>query len=75
MRGSVVLAGLAGVALLAIAGATPAMAQDIDRIDRITGTTGPGGSFRAPEGVKVVTPGALVFASFDANLDGIVSKE
>jgi hypothetical protein len=75
MRGSVFFAGLAGVALLSIAGAAPAMAQDVDRIDRITGTTGPGGSFRPPEGVKVVTPGALVFASFDSNLDGTISKE
>ena len=75
MRGSVFFAGLAGVALLSVAGAAPAMAQDVDRIDRITGTTGPGGSFRPPEGVKVVTPGALVFASFDANLDGTISKE
>lgn len=66
---------LAGIAFLAVAGAAPVRAQDVDRIDRITGSVGPGGSFRAPEGVKVVTPGALLFASFDANLDGRITPE
>ncbi len=75
MRRSVFVGGLAGVAFLSVAGAVPAMAQDVDRIDRIAGTTGPGGSTRAPEGVKVVTPGALVFASFDSNFDGRITKE
>jgi len=75
MRGSGLFAGLAGVGFLAIAGAAPAVAQDVDRIDRITGTTGPGGSFRPPEGVKVVSPGALVFATFDSNLDGGITRE
>ncbi len=74
MRVAGFLFGFAGLALLVGAGAAPALAQDIDRVDRITGTTGPGGSFRPPEDVKVVTPGALVFASFDANLDGIISN-
>jgi hypothetical protein len=72
MRGSVILAG---IAVLVAAGAAPAMAQDIDRVDRITGSVGPGGSFRAPEGVKVVTPGALLFASFDADLSGMITPE
>lgn len=60
---------------LAIAGALPASAQDVDRIDRVTGAPAPGGNFRAPEGVKVVSPGALVFASFDRNFDGRVTLE
>lgn len=72
MRGSVILAG---IAFLTAAGAAPAMAQDIDRVDRITGSVGPGGSFRAPEGVKVVTPGALLFASFDADFNGLITPE
>lgn len=61
------LAGLAGLMLTA-----PAFAQDVDRI---TGTASPGGGFRAPEGVKVVSPGALVFASFDRNSDGRISVQ
>jgi hypothetical protein len=72
MRGSGILAG---IAFLAVAGAAPALAQDVDRVDRITGSVGPGGSFRAPEGVKVVTPGALLFASFDADLNGLITPE
>lgn len=75
MRGSGLVAGIAGVVFLGLAGASPALAQDVDRIDRITGTTGPGGSFRPPEGVKVVSPGALVFASFDSNFDGRITRE
>jgi hypothetical protein len=75
MRVSGLVAGLAGVALLSLANAAPALAQDVDRIDRITGSTTPGGSFRPPEGVKVVSPGALVFASFDGNFDGSITRE
>lgn len=60
---------------LAIAGVAPAVAQDVDRIDRVTGAPAPGGNFRAPEGVKVVSPGALVFASFDRNFDGRITLE
>jgi hypothetical protein len=60
------------VALLAVCSA-PAFAQDVDRIDRITGQVNPGGGHRAPEGVKVVAPGALVFARFDTNLDGVIT--
>jgi len=59
---------LAAVALAL--GAAPALAQDVDRI---TGMASPGGGPRAPEGVKVVSPGALVFASFDRNGDGRIS--
>ena len=75
MRVSGLVAGLAGVALLSLANAAPALAQDVDRIDRITGSTTPGGSFRPTEGVKVVSPRALVFASFDGNFDGSITRE
>jgi EF hand len=68
------LALMAG-GFLAIAGVAPAFAQDVDRIDRVTGAPAPGGNFRAPEGVKVVSPGALVFASFDRNFDGRITVE
>lgn len=72
------------IGLLAVAVAGPAFAQDTvsttpqsppqpDRIDRIAGTPSSGGAGRAPEGVRVAAPGALVFASFDRNADGKVS--
>jgi len=61
-------AKIAGLAVFLAS--APAFAQDVDRI---TGMTNPGGGFRAPEGVKVVSPGALVFASFDKNADGIIT--
>ncbi|MEQ1609334.1 MAG: hypothetical protein ABL956_10275 [Hyphomonadaceae bacterium] len=60
---------------LTLAGALPAFAQDVDRIDRVTGAPSPGGVFRAPEGVRVVSPAALVFASFDRNFDGRITTE
>lgn len=75
------LAGMLGVAMFA---ALPAVAQDTivapqaepqaapERIDRVAGIPSPGGMARAPEGVKVAAPGALVFASFDRNSDGKV---
>lgn len=71
MPGLQLRAGLV-LAVLAVCSA-PALAQDVDRIDRITGQVSPGGSHRAPDGVKVVAPGALVFARFDANLDGVIT--
>jgi hypothetical protein len=46
----------------------------IDDVDRVVGggpSRGPG--FRAPEGVRVVRPGALLFASFDQNFDGKIT--
>lgn len=49
-------------------------AAEVDRIDRVSGST-PGPSMRAPEGVKVVAPGALIYASFDRNFDGVVTAE
>jgi hypothetical protein len=58
---------------LQLASAVPAFAQDVDRI---TGTgPSPGGGFRAPEGVRVVSPGALLFASFERNFDGKISAD
>jgi hypothetical protein len=54
--------------------AAPSLAQDVDTIDRITGQLSPGGAPRAPDGVKVVAPGALVFARFDADLDGKITE-
>jgi hypothetical protein len=70
MPATMLRAKLAGLAALAMALPATAVAQDIDRI---TGMTTPGGGFRAPEGVKVVSPGALIFASFDRNGDGRIS--
>lgn len=64
---------LAGIFGLAMASALPAAAQDVDRIDRVAGVPSPGGMGRAPDGVKVVAPGALVFASFDRNGDGRIT--
>lgn len=76
---------LAGILGLAIGTALPASAQDTinapqpqtqappDRIDRVAGVPSPGGLGRAPEGVRVVAPGALVFASFDRNADGRIT--
>ena len=52
---------------------TPAFAQDNDTIDRIAGQVSPGGGPMAPHGVKVVAPGALVYARFDADLDGKIT--
>jgi EF hand len=74
---------------LAVAVALPASAQVIstrhgddlppppDSVDRVVagGQVTGGGGFRAPEGVKVVRPGALLFASFDKNFDGRISAE
>ncbi len=66
--------------------ALPAYAQDTisapqpptqeqpDRVDRVAGISSPGGLGRAPEGVRVVAPGALVFASFDRNSDGKITS-
>ncbi len=70
-------AALAFVAsgLLALTGAAPAVAQDVDKIDRVTGAPSPGGVFRPPEGVRVVSPGALVYASFDRDFDGRITPE
>lgn len=64
--------GLLVCGFVGLGAALPASAQDVDRI---AGTTNPGGGYKAPEGVKVVAPGALVFASFDRNFDGRISAE
>lgn len=47
---------------------------EVDRIDRVSGTA-PGPMARVPEGVKVVAPGALIYASFDRNFDGVITNE
>jgi hypothetical protein len=63
--------------------ATPAAAQatdqtvEVDRVDTVdhvaTGRPMPGGGFRVPEGVRMVSPGALLFASFDRDYDGKIT--
>jgi len=54
--------------------AAPVFAQDVDTIDRIAGGVSPGGAARGPDGVKVVAPGALVYARFDADFDGRITS-
>lgn len=44
-----------------------------DAIDRVVAPQR--GGFRTPEGVRVVQPGALLFASFDRNFDGRITPE
>lgn len=66
------LPGIAGLAVLGWLPA-PGFAQEPDQIDRITGRANPGGPNRAPPGVKVVAPGALIFAGFDRNGDGVIT--
>jgi hypothetical protein len=84
---TVFLGGFAGLAVLA---ALPAAAQEapgqviqngdvdqvspVDEIDRVVGPQR-GGGFRAPEGVRRVSPGALLFASFDRNYDGRITAD
>jgi hypothetical protein len=60
--------------------APPTESPTVDQVDRaanglVRPERGPGGTgaFRAPEGVGLVRPGALLFASFDANHDGKVT--
>jgi hypothetical protein len=72
MTGIPFRAGLVLVVLCVCA--APALAQDVDTIDRITGQVSPGGAPRAPDGVKVVAPGALVYARFDADFDGRITR-
>jgi hypothetical protein len=45
-----------------------------DQVDRVAGDLQRGG-MRAPEGVKRVSQGALLFASFDRNFDGKVTRQ
>lgn len=79
------MCAVVGILGLAMSSALPAFAQDTiiasqpdtpappERIDRVAGVASPGGMGRAPEGVRVVAPGALVFASFDRNSDGKIT--
>jgi EF hand len=49
--------------------------DQVDQIDRVVSGGPQRMGFRAPEGVKLVAPGALLFASFDRNFDGKVTRE
>jgi hypothetical protein len=48
--------------------------DQVDQVDRIAGGPARGG-MRSTEGVRLVRPGALLFASFDRNFDGKVTRE
>ena len=48
--------------------------DQVDLVDRVAGGQ-PRLGLRAPEGVKLVRQGALLFASFDRNFDGKVTRE
>jgi hypothetical protein len=86
MRFAVLLGGLAVLSPCAFAQETPGQkTPDViqkgevaevappDAIDRVVAPQR--GGFRAPDGVRVVQPGALLFASFDRNYDGRISAE
>jgi len=49
-------------------------ADQVDQVDRIAGGP-PRGGMRSTEGVRLVSPGALLFASFDKNFDGKITRE
>lgn len=86
LGGSIVLAAVAALPALAQEGAPGTIVQqgDVndqfppegknDEIDRVAGGS-PRSGFRAPDGVKLVSPGALLFASFDRNFDGKVTRD
>lgn len=81
------LVSLGALTVLAFAGAAPAVAQTVetsrpeqtetaDRIDRIPGVAGvKTADLGRSEGVRLVRPGALLFASFDRNADARVTRE
>lgn len=48
--------------------------DQVDQVDRIAGGP-PRGGMRSAEGVRLVSPGALLFASFDKNFDGKITRE
>jgi hypothetical protein len=79
MRGSAVASALA----LVIGCAVPALAQEAPsagapaagaKVEHLDPTSPFRGLGHAPEGVKRVSPGALLLASFDRNFDGKVSR-
>ncbi|HEX5007033.1 MAG TPA: hypothetical protein VFV70_07965 [Hyphomonadaceae bacterium] len=80
LRFALFLGGFAALAPMAAAQDAPPVIQKSevdqttppDQIDRVVGPQR--GGFRASEGVRVVQPGALLFASFDRNFDGRVSE-
>jgi EF hand domain-containing protein len=56
--------------------AAPPVADEPPKVEHIDPTAGLRSSMgRAPEGVKRVSPGALLLASFDRNFDGKVTRE
>jgi hypothetical protein len=70
-----VLAQLLTGLALTVAFAAPAAAQSstVDRVDRVPGASVPGPGRN--EAVRLVKPGALLFASFDRNFDGVITPE
>jgi hypothetical protein len=46
-----------------------------DQVDRVAGVGPQRPGMFAPEGVKRVSPGALLFASFDRNFDGRITRQ
>ena len=79
MRTSALAAALGGSLAMSGLGAFPALAQEappagakVEHIDPAAPLLNRLG--RAPEGVKRVSPGALLLASFDRNFDGKVSR-
>jgi hypothetical protein len=83
MRLAVFLGGFVVLAPLAVAQQTPddqvIKQSDVDQVappDEVDRVVEPQrGGIREPDGVRVVEPGALLFASFDRNFDGKVSLE
>jgi hypothetical protein len=81
LRFAVLLGGLVVLSPCAFAQETPDVIQkgEVDEVappDAIDRVVAPQrGGFRPPEGVRVVQPGALLFASFDRNYDGRISAE
>ena len=82
LRFVVLVGGLVGLSPCAFAQETPDQViqqSEVDQIappeeiDRVAPPQR--GGFRAPDGVRVVQPGALLFASFDRNYDGRVTVE
>ena len=76
MRKPIFAAVLGGSLALVGLCALPAAAQEAPaKVEHIDPTSGFRGIGRAPEGVKRVSPGALLLASFDRNFDGKVSRQ
>jgi hypothetical protein len=89
LGGSLALAAFAAMPALAQEGAPGAVVtqgdvdqqfppdgkpDQVDQVDRIAGGS-PRGGMRSTEGVRLVSPGALLFASFDKNFNGKITRE